>query len=189
MIIEKVAPYFNRHGYTGTSLSDITKAVGLTKGAIYGNFKDKESLAILAFEHNENKIMLKMKKELPIEKSGLKRLKGITNFYRNYYDFVVDFGGCPILNVGIDSLHHHNALYKKVIEVINKLRSSIQQLIEKGISDGEIKQSINPKEYANKIYAQIQGSIFLALMLKEKKQMQVMMDHIDMMIDTELKIN
>ena len=38
-IIETVAPVFIKYGYAGTSLSDITKATGLTKGAIYGNFR------------------------------------------------------------------------------------------------------------------------------------------------------
>jgi len=41
MIIEKAAPIFNKKGYLGTSISDLTKSTGLTKGAIYGNFKDK----------------------------------------------------------------------------------------------------------------------------------------------------
>ena len=41
-IIQKVAPIFNKHGYYGTSMSDLTQATGLTKGAIYGNFKNKE---------------------------------------------------------------------------------------------------------------------------------------------------
>jgi AcrR family transcriptional regulator len=50
-IIERTAPIFNRNGYTGTSLSDITKATGLTKGAIYGNFKNKEELALEAFNY------------------------------------------------------------------------------------------------------------------------------------------
>ncbi len=40
-ILEKVAPVFNKNGYFGTSMSDITEATGLTKGAIYGNFKNK----------------------------------------------------------------------------------------------------------------------------------------------------
>jgi len=40
-IIEKVAPVFNKKGFTGTYLSDMEKATGLTKGSIYGNFKDK----------------------------------------------------------------------------------------------------------------------------------------------------
>ena len=45
-IIETVAPIFNRKGYAATSMSDLTAATGLTKGAIYGNFKNKEELAI-----------------------------------------------------------------------------------------------------------------------------------------------
>jgi len=44
-IIERVAPVFNKHGYIGTSMSDLTEATGLTKGALYGNFENKEALA------------------------------------------------------------------------------------------------------------------------------------------------
>ena len=51
-IISTVAPIFNKNGYYGTSMSDITAATGLTKGAIYGNFKNKEDLAFAAFEFN-----------------------------------------------------------------------------------------------------------------------------------------
>ena len=51
-ILEKVAPVFNKNGYFGTSMSDITEATGLTKGAIYGNFKNKEDLAYYSFYFN-----------------------------------------------------------------------------------------------------------------------------------------
>ena len=37
-IISKVAPIFNKKGYSATSLIDMTSATGLTKGSIYGNF-------------------------------------------------------------------------------------------------------------------------------------------------------
>lgn len=49
-ILEIVAPIFNKNGYTATSMTDITKATGLTKGAIYGNFINKEDLAIASFK-------------------------------------------------------------------------------------------------------------------------------------------
>ena len=41
-IIEKSALIFNKQGYAGTSINDITDAVNMTKGAIYGNFENKE---------------------------------------------------------------------------------------------------------------------------------------------------
>ena len=51
-IIEKTAPIFNSKGYAGTSLNDIVDATGLTKGSIYGNFGNKDEVAIAAFEYN-----------------------------------------------------------------------------------------------------------------------------------------
>ncbi|RKM92681.1 TetR/AcrR family transcriptional regulator, partial [Aquimarina sp. AD10] len=52
LIIKKTASIFNKKGYTGTYLSDLTNATGLTKGSIYGNFKDKNEVALEAFRYN-----------------------------------------------------------------------------------------------------------------------------------------
>lgn len=51
-IVEKTAPIFNMKGYAGTSLNDITTATGLTKGSIYGNFANKDEVALAAFDYN-----------------------------------------------------------------------------------------------------------------------------------------
>ena len=56
-IIETVAPIFNKLGYVGTSMSDLTEATGLTKGALYGNFENKEALAMSAFEYNSKRLL------------------------------------------------------------------------------------------------------------------------------------
>ena len=44
-ILETAAPVFNRLGYASTSMAEITKATGLTKGAIYGNFENKREIS------------------------------------------------------------------------------------------------------------------------------------------------
>ena len=185
-ILEKVAPFFNKHGYTGTSMSDITKATGLTKGAIYGNFENKEELALKAFNYNIRKMLDPLISKLRGGLSGLEKLKAITNFYRTYFDKVITYGGCPVLNVGIDSVHHNSILYKRTIEVINKLNRAIEDDINQAKKEGTIKKSIDARKYANKIYSQIQGSCFLAMMLKDINKMIEMMDHIDHMIETEM---
>ena len=56
LIIEKTAPLFNVKGFEGTSLSDMEKATGLTKGSIYGNFNDKEEIAAEAFKYSMKKV-------------------------------------------------------------------------------------------------------------------------------------
>ena len=77
-IIETVAPIFNKNGYAGTSLSDITKATGLTKGAIYGNFKNKEELAVAAFNTTVKKMLRRITEHQSITNSPLEKLFLIT---------------------------------------------------------------------------------------------------------------
>jgi TetR/AcrR family transcriptional regulator, transcriptional repressor for nem operon len=55
-IIESTAEIFNKKGYAGTSLSDLTEATNLTKGSIYGNFENKEEVALAVFDYNCAKI-------------------------------------------------------------------------------------------------------------------------------------
>ena len=70
-IIETVAPIFNKHGYIGTSMSQLTEATGLTKGAIYGNFENKLALALSAFEYNRNLLLSELDRVIQgDEKSG-----------------------------------------------------------------------------------------------------------------------
>lgn len=43
-LLKAAARYFSRHGYHGASLTEIAKALGLTKSAIYCYYSDKQSL-------------------------------------------------------------------------------------------------------------------------------------------------
>jgi AcrR family transcriptional regulator len=55
-IIEKTATLFNTKGIAATSLQDMTEATGLTKGSIYGNFKNKDEVALEVFRYNFKKV-------------------------------------------------------------------------------------------------------------------------------------
>jgi AcrR family transcriptional regulator len=57
-IIEQTAELFNKKGYAGTSLSDITSATGLTKGSIYGNFENKDEVAKEVYLYNSKRLQI-----------------------------------------------------------------------------------------------------------------------------------
>lgn len=48
--LEQATQVFWRHGFTGTSLSDLTEATGLSKPSLYAAFGDKESLYLHCLE-------------------------------------------------------------------------------------------------------------------------------------------
>ena len=186
-IIEKVAPLFNKNGYEGTSLSDITSATGLTKGAVYGNFESKEALALQAFNHNIRKVFNHLNKYVDREKTVLGKLKAITNFYRNYPILTSELGGCPLLNVGIDTHHCNELLHSRVKEVNEKLKRNMSNLLQAGIDNKEIKDSIDTKRFAGLLIGMIEGGVYMSFIHNDDTYMFDMMDHLDSLIDNELK--
>ncbi|BDS13611.1 TetR/AcrR family transcriptional regulator [Aureispira anguillae] len=186
-ILEKVAPIFNKQGYMGTSMKAITDAVGLTKGAIYGNFENKEELAIQAFNYNVRKVMNQVSAKVEAKNSPLEKLFAITDFYRNYLKFTVPNGGCPILNIGVDANNQNERLLERVRTVIHKLEKSMVVILLAGIQAGEIKADIDADHYGRRLFTMIQGSVFMTLTLDDKRYVAEMMDSIDRMIHSEIK--
>ena len=185
-IISTVAPIFNRSGYYGTSMSDITKATGLTKGAIYGNFKNKEVLAFAAFKHNVDLVVDRIKSELIQIDSPVDQLRALLNFYRRYRAYTIEIGGCPILNIGVDANHQNSELLSKVQEVVKKLQFYIRKMIELGQASKEIKSEIDAEQYTKRIFALIEGAIFMAVTMNDDSYVNDMMNHADRLLDEEL---
>jgi AcrR family transcriptional regulator len=186
-IIKTVSPVFNRKGYSGTSISDITTATGLTKGAIYGNFVDKNELAVRAFVYNVNLISSRIEKVISTGKTSLDKLYAISDFYKDYYQFTYEFGGCPILNVGIDSNHQNPALLEKVKKAIRNLQRNLAEIIQNGINAGEIRNGIDAGMYARRIFSMVEGGIFMSTILKDRTYMEDLNSAINNLIEQELK--
>ncbi len=186
-IIEKVAPIFNKKGYAATSMADITEATGLTKGALYGNFENKEAIAIAAFNKNINDLLKKVALHQEKSSSPLQKLFLITDFYRNYYEYSTELGGCPILNIGVDSKHQNTKLLEQVQYVITKTQKNIVKLVQWGIEVKEIKGNVNPERFAKYLYARIQGAIFMSQTMQDKSYLVDAADEIDIIIKKDLK--
>jgi len=187
-ILETASPIFNKNGYSGTSMSEITNATGLTKGAIYGNFKNKEELALEAFSYNVQFLIDKLKSILYDIESPIAKLFALTNFYREYHNHNLPRGGCPLLNVAVDANHTNPELFQRAKHIIKKMTDGIARMIIDGIEKGEIKDTIDPVKYGGRIFSLIEGSIFTSLMMKDDCYLMDMMNHIDKMIQTELQV-
>ena len=186
-IIEKVAPLFNQKGYAATSMSDLTTATGLTKGAIYGNFQNKEELAIKSFNFSVNQVLKSISTHQNKNKSSLQKLYLITDFYKNYYNFSKKLGGCPILNNGVDAKNQNTNLHNEVVLIINKTQTNIAKLIEQGIKNGVIKRTVNSKKFAKRLYSHIQGAVFMAFTMNEANYLDTAVEDMNLIIKNELE--
>ncbi|MBJ6368757.1 TetR/AcrR family transcriptional regulator [Snuella sedimenti] len=187
-ILEMVAPIFNKNGYAATSLHDITQAVGLTKGAIYGNFKNKEALAIAAFKFTVKDLLKQISIHLEQSNSPIQKLYLIVDFYRNYYNFSQELGGCPVLNIGVDANNQNTLLLENVRQVIEKIQDQIANIVEDGIEAGEISTEINAMHFSKRLYTLIQGAIFMTYTMQDELYMHETLDQLEQIISNELKI-
>ena len=178
-ILDKVAPIFNKQGYVGTSLTDITKATGLTKGAIYCNFSNKEDLALKSFQLNINLAITPLFKLITSTEGCINKLSAITEYQRNYYDLVKDRGGCPMLRAGVDTKFINPLLFRTAQNLSQKFTTGLTNIINEGIINNEIQQNTDPVKYAKIILSLIEGSSLLAFTHNDQTYITTAMDFID----------
>ncbi len=188
-IIETVAPLFNQRGYSATSLSDITSAVGLTKGAIYGNFKNKEELALKAFEHNKGLLILAINEAVNQSDNPKDKLFAFTDFYAHYNLFSDPIGGCPILNVGVDSNQTNPELLKAVRETINEIRTIITNILEEGEQTKAFHIPIKASQFARQLFTMIMGAVSMATITQDVKFLKNTVAYINLLIEKEINKN
>ncbi|MGB5237988.1 MAG: TetR/AcrR family transcriptional regulator [Flavobacteriaceae bacterium] len=185
-IIETVAPIFNKHGYEGTSMSDLTDATGLTKGAIYGNFENKEALSLAAFEYSSTKLLSALDDCLSGESSALKQLSKLTSFYKHYDEFTDDLGGCPVLNVGVDANFNNRLLASACRETVHTIEGKIALVLENGVRNNEIKLPVPPLQFAKQLFTMIQGAVAMATICNDRKYLINTVAYLDVLISREI---
>jgi AcrR family transcriptional regulator len=186
-IIETVAPVFNKHGYVGTSMSDLTGATNLTKGALYGNFENKEALALASFEYNRNLLLDAIDKNLAIDGNAMTKIENLINFYKKYDVFTLTMGGCPVLNVGIDAQHNNRLLAAATKETITEIEGKIALVFENGINNGEFKIPVTPLQFSKQLFTILQGAIAMATLTKDRKYLLNTVTYLEVLIKRELK--
>jgi len=171
-IIESTAEIFNKKGYIGTSLSDIIEATGFSKGCIYGNFQNKEEVALAAFDYNLAKIAQLVSRQMASACSSLDKLMVYVNIYDHYRIPPFPDGGCPIMNTAIESDDTNNILKDKAAKAIGKWEEQIVGIIFSGIAKGELKNTIEPLQYASSIIAMLEGGMMLSKATNNQTQLQ-----------------
>ncbi|WP_029270028.1 TetR/AcrR family transcriptional regulator [Flavobacterium sp. KJJ] len=186
-ILERVAPIFNKQGYVGTSLTDISNVTGLTKGAIYCNFSNKEDLALKSFQYNINAAITPLFELVAATKGSLNKLHAITTYQRGYYDLVKDRGGCPMLRAGVDAKFINPMLFKSAQKLSQKFTTGLTNIINDGIVNNEINENIDSAQYAKIILSLIEGSSLLAFTHNDQTYISTAMDFIDNSIIERIK--
>jgi len=161
-IIERSAAVFNKKGFAGTSIADLEKITGLTKGSIYANFKDKEEVSIKVFEYNYNLLRESLLERIKNEITAKGKLQACINFYHEFYGVLITNGGCVLQNALIDSDDANPLLFESARKALKSWTRHFIEIIEQGINMAEFKTEVIAEEYAYYMIAVIEGAILVS---------------------------
>lgn len=182
-IIEKTAPIFNKKGYAGTSIADMTGATGLTKGSIYGNFQNKDEVALAVFDHNYGLMASIVKTKMAQQPNAIGKLKVYLTLYSEFIKVPALQGGCPVLNTAVECDDTHDLLKIKVRDAIDNWYGTLMMVIRQGREKKEIRQKFDEREFAHAFIAVIEGGVMLAKVTGKMSGFKAAMKLAEKMID------
>jgi TetR/AcrR family transcriptional regulator, transcriptional repressor for nem operon len=167
-VIETATNLFWKRGYNAVSTQDLIDAFGISRSSMYGAFKDKRSLFIIALQHYRETASQGMINVLNENKSFKET---ITQLLMQLIKDTIsdnDNKGCFIVNTAIELAPHDNEILEIIQENRQNIVSALTTSIEKGIKSGEIKTNQKPKSLANYFYNLINGLRVDAKVNKDK---------------------
>ena len=186
-IIERIAATFNRKGYWGTSISDITALTGLTKGSIYGNFNNKDEISLEVFDYNIFNLYNPVIQKVADKSNAIEKLLEYPKYFKEEYREIYNYGGCAILNTAVEADDTHPELRKRVNKTIKLWEKRLIAIIEDGKKKKEIQPRADSKKYASLFITLFEGGMMLSKSTGDKAYIFTALDQMEQLITKELK--
>lgn len=147
-IVEAALQLFVEHGFAATRLEDVARRAGVSKGTVYLYFDSKETL----FEAVVREVVIPQveRSEMLAQKHQGSQAELLERLVMNWWQSVSSSSICGIPKLIIaESANFPKAAQFFVDNVINRVRRNFNQVIEKGIEEGEFR-SVDP-EYVTRL--------------------------------------
>lgn len=177
-VLKEATNLFNTKGYKSTSLSDITEATGLTKGAIYRHFENKESLEIEAFQKMMQAIFMALGTKIKAENTTKEKLFCVLNLFQSYITNPLIVGGCPLLNVAVEVDDTNLELKQKAQQALSVFRDSVERIIINGKTHKQVGALVNEKLVATIMISTLEGGVMMSKLQNSNSDIEIVVNHL-----------
>ena len=157
-IINKSYELFLTHNYEAVSISDISKAIGFTKGALYHHFLNKEELFMAVVD----KYLILPQVTCDLQATTFKEYIDLSivemrKIMDIYLGFSSDFNPLNHIALFIDASRNYPGFRERKETYINKETKNSEIIIENSIKRGELRDDINVSITASNLTALCMG--------------------------------
>jgi TetR/AcrR family transcriptional repressor of nem operon len=181
-IIMKSAELFNQKGYVGTSMQDIMNATGLTKGALYRSFTNKDEIALEAFKYAGEVLWGHFSTAMEGKETAIEKILAMGSVYSDTVHNPPMKGGCPFLNTAVESDHSFPILRDHASAAYEQMLAFIQGILEQGAANKEFRVGIDTKSIGSFVFSAIEGSIMASRLTRDNKHVEYALKNIELLL-------
>lgn len=141
---------FAKYGFQATSIDRIAKAAGVTKGALYYHFKDKEELLFEAVKNRVGQFERRVLGDLPTASDAASALRQLA---RVCYDHATKSNHRRlIVTLMVEALDTNPRLAAQFRSMMNRFREFLRDIVGRGQQRAEFRADVDPA-VAAEVYA------------------------------------
>jgi AcrR family transcriptional regulator len=183
-IVELAAPVFNRQGYVGASMRDLSDATGLEKGGIYNHFGSKEQLALEAYDFAFSQVTEGLARSQDGATDAIDRLQRMIRAFAKFARKPAISGGCPIMNTAIEADDTHPELRGRARASMTLWHRLIGRIVKDGTAAGELAAGTDPYALAALITASLEGGLMLSRLYDDPAFTDRIVEHLTVHVDS-----
>ena len=145
-ILEVAAEAFADRGYVGTSLSDVLKASGVTKGGFYFHFPSKEALALATLRHKQEQWAGVVMASVLRHPRAVEQLDAMVEALCDLHE---QDRACRAINrLCVELGDEHPELRPQLRTQLTTWMDMVAAVIRKGQDEGDIRPDVDPEVVA-----------------------------------------
>ena len=147
---------FARFGYQGTSIDRIARHAGVTKGALYYHFRDKEELLFEAVSGRVGEFEQRVLADVGPGDDTLAALGRVIDAC--FFTATVSNHRRFIMTLMIEALDTNPQLSAKFQRILRRMRFFLADIVRRGQARGQVRSDLDPEQTAALIAGAIMGA-------------------------------
>jgi AcrR family transcriptional regulator len=147
---------FARFGYQGASIDRIARHAGVTKGALYYHFRDKEELLFEAVGDRVGEFERLVLAEVGPSTGTMAALKGVIDAC--FFHATMSNHRRFIITLMIEALDTNPQLSAKFQRILRRMRAFLADVVRRGQEAGTVRREIDAEQVAALIAGAIMGA-------------------------------
>ena len=166
-LIRATIELFGKRGYHDTGIADILKESGCTRGALYYYFSSKEELGYAVIDEELRALFEQgAASHLQSHEHPIDRLVMTLNAMPTVAGPGVT--GTSVANVSLRMASVHDGFRKRLAERVAPADEQVEEIVRRGVADGQIVDSVNPQVLAH-VFITIGAGIHVAPLLHTRE--------------------